>query len=443
MKNIIVLIVCLSAFFLVGSTVVYDLVWHDSTMTGGGVEDSLLKVDTTVVSTRAYVDNVDNAKIFVNSSDATSHTVTMDGYSFSLIEGSNISLATLGTSDDGSITINAAGPPTPSTISPSQLTSDQDNYHPTGMGNATYVRISGDNGVRAITGIEDSTAGVLEKIIFNIGSYPIYFPMDHPDSDAAHRFTGNSGDFILHPGMCVKIWYDLTSTKWRIMGETDIESKKALVYRYFAGSVTQGDFGAIGFSAFNTGAGHAATASTSTVPAADGMSTGTTNAGVVYAYYHRNLPITWTGFGSAHLTADCIISIPTLSTGSERFTVEFRYTKTPASSGVTANNSFGIRYCDNVNSGKFQGFTKDNAGSENPVDLGVTVAANTLYRLRIELDKSRTEARFYIDDVFVGRSASNIPQADVAGSTLQILKSVGTTARTLYMHSFSSSAIYP
>jgi hypothetical protein len=94
----------------------------------------------------------------------------------------------------------SGGSSAPITISPTQLAADADNYAPTGIGIASYVRISSDIGMRAITGIADSTAGTLEKTIINIGSYMLYFPMEHPDSDAAHRFTGNSGDFHLYPG---------------------------------------------------------------------------------------------------------------------------------------------------------------------------------------------------------------------------------------------------
>lgn len=88
---------------------IYQALRHDTTMTGEGSDASPLKVDTTLVSTRAYANNIDAVKMFTNTSDATSHTVTMDGYSFKLIEGTNISLATLGTSDNGTCTISATG----------------------------------------------------------------------------------------------------------------------------------------------------------------------------------------------------------------------------------------------------------------------------------------------------------------------------------------------
>lgn len=91
------------------TSIVESIVWTDTTMTGFGKEASLLKVDTTVVGTRAYANNIGAVKKFVNTSDATSHTVTMDGYSFKLAEGANISLATLGTSDNGTATISAYG----------------------------------------------------------------------------------------------------------------------------------------------------------------------------------------------------------------------------------------------------------------------------------------------------------------------------------------------
>jgi len=113
------------------------------------------------------------------------------------------------------------------------------------------------------------------------------------------------------------------------------------------------------------------------------------------------------------------------------------------SSTVTGNNSCGITYSNGVNSGKFQLYSQDNAGASTTADSGVTVAAGTLYKLRVEINKARDEIRYYINGAMVGRITANMPQADVCGSRAIILKSAGTTARNLYVHSMNAGAIYP
>ncbi|MBK9258105.1 MAG: hypothetical protein IPM42_21895 [Saprospiraceae bacterium] len=62
---------------------------------------------------------------------------------------------------------------TPSVITPSQITSEQDNYNPTGFGDANIVRVSSD-GFWGITSMEAQTDGE-EKTIVNVGDYNLYF----------------------------------------------------------------------------------------------------------------------------------------------------------------------------------------------------------------------------------------------------------------------------
>lgn len=319
-------------------------------------------------------------------------------------------------------------------ISPSQITSDQDNYNPTGIESTTHLRISGDNGIRAITGIDASAITTLQKIILNIGSYPIYFPMDHPDSTSTNRFTGNSGDFILHPGMSVTIWYDTTSTKWRIIGEMNSQGKRGVFHNWAQGSVTAGDNHEIEFG----GTINLVTA-TATLPYAATLSTGASSTGQSYALFVKANP-QFTYVGSSHIYIESLISLPILSTSGERYTIELQLK--PGGGAFEENNSFGIRYSDDINSGKFELFAQDNSGTEVVADLGITVAASTLYVLRAEIDKANGDIRAYIDGVFVGRVASNLT-ANAVFPRLINLKSVGTTARILNMHSFSAGAIYP
>lgn len=380
---------------------------------------------------------------------AGSGQLTLNQYTTSNFNG--------GTSSDSVMVISSAGvvkkrnasafggsssPPAPSSISPSQLTGDQDNYAPTGIGKATYVYLSSDSGMRAITGIADSVAGTLRKTIFNIGSYPLYLPPSHPDSDAAHRFlTPSSGDFIVQPGHSVDILYDITNTGWRIIGNSNSATNKGPSYDWSAGSGTAGDYGDIALGAIGSGT-NTPTASSTSMPAHWLFGTSTNAAWGAYIYAAKTV-VTYSAYASAHQYAETLVSIPTLSDGTETFTSELQITETPTSSSMEPNNTIGIRYSHGINSGKWELFSQDNAGAESVADLGITVATNTLYKLRIEVDKSKTEARAYINDVYVGRVTGSMPNSVVCGARTLLIKSAGTTSRNLRVHTFSAGSIYP
>jgi hypothetical protein len=328
-----------------------------------------------------------------------------------------------------------------SVISPAQLTGDQDNYAPTGIATANLIRVSSDSGMRAITGIQAPTGTApLRLTIANIGSFTLYFPQDHPDSSAANRFTGHSGDFKLYPGKSADIWYDLTSTKWRFLTDESESGRTGVFYEWSAGSVTAGDNNDLGVVAIGSGT-NTVTTSSSTLPAFTALST-VTNAAWGYLMFFSKNAITYSYFSGAHQYVEALVSIPTLSDGTNTFTAELQLAQLPNSTTLENNNTIGIRYSDGINSGKWELFTQNGAGSETPIDLGITVAASTLYKLRIELDKSNTEARAFINNVYVGRVNATMPSAAVSGAKIIMLKSVGTAARTLNVHNFSAGAIY-
>lgn len=325
-------------------------------------------------------------------------------------------------------------------ISPSQITGDQDDYAPSGFSDATVVRISGDSSIRAITGFTASGAyDGQQKRIINVGSYPVYFPGEHPDSTAANRIDTEI-DILLYPKESVTITYDSTSSRWRLCSASLRLVGRTLFYSVSASTVTAGDFYNVAFLSIGTGSNGVGVA-TSTVPGYFQLSTASSATAGYIMYFAKNLA-TFSYFSSAHIWADFFFHIPTLSDGTQTFTVCTQITATPTSTSETPNNTVGIRYGSAVNSGKFLGFSRNNAGSESTVDLGITVAAATLYRLRVEVDKSKTEVRFYVDGVMLGRVTGNMPNSVAVGTRIVILKSAGTTAGIIRVHAMSSGATY-
>ena len=244
------------------------------------------------------------------------------------------------------------------------------------------------------------------------------------------------------PGHSVTFYYDATSSRWRPENDNVIDNSfpKVQYYSYSPGTITAGDLGEFGFSV--SGGGIAAQNATSNLPGATEINTSTSTTGT-QAIFCPKIVNSSSRFGEAALTAHCEISIPTLSDGTNTYTFQFAVTNGASGTTLAANNTIGIRYSNGINSGKFEGFTRNNAGTESTVDLGTTVSTSTLYHLTIEINKALTEARFYVNGSYSGRVTTNLPTSGTTcGARTIIVKSAGTTSRSVWIHSFVSRNIY-
>lgn len=99
-------------------------------------------------------------------------------------------------------------------ISPAQITSDQDDYDPTGLGTAAVLRVSSDalRKIRSLAGGSDGR----ELTIHNVGSNYVRLP--HEDgTTAGNRFAlPHSVAYDIAPGGSASLWYDSTSSRWRL-----------------------------------------------------------------------------------------------------------------------------------------------------------------------------------------------------------------------------------
>jgi hypothetical protein len=332
-----------------------------------------------------------------------------------------------------------AGGSSPSVISPSQVTSDQDNYAPTGWDDATTVRVSFDSDINAITSFNSATDGE-RKILRNVGTNFGYIPGQHPDGTAANRVKAAS-DVFVEPGGSVEIEYDGTDSRWYVTNNTFDPSRNVKGHWYFesVGATTGADHQNLGFG-LSSGA-NATTAATATLPGTWEIGTASSATGVATLFLSKTVlnPFFYT---SSHLVTSVWVYIPTLSTGTQTYTFQFGFVPSPNSTTLAVNNSIGIRYSDGINSGKWEGFSRGNAGAESTVDLGTTVVTNTMYLLTICYDKSGTEARFYLNGEYAGRVAANLPNAVAAGVRAGIFKSVGTTSRTAQIASIKAYSVY-
>lgn len=114
----------------------------------------------------------------------------------------------------------------PGRLDPPQITSDQNNYAPTGIGTSTVLYLDSD-AVRSLTGLNaefltgSGSKGRRMLILVNDGSFAIDLEGEDANSDARNRF-GWSGTYSLQPGEAVWLLYDGTALRWRGAARSDL-----------------------------------------------------------------------------------------------------------------------------------------------------------------------------------------------------------------------------
>lgn len=191
-----------------------------------------------------------------------------------------------------------------------------------------------------------------------------------------------------------------------------------------------------GFSTAVSGTGAAASHTNANMSDTGGtpgwavLSAGTTNSGRA-AYGTFTTP--GVCFGSGAWVAECLMRIPTLSDGTDTFCLVMGFgDNLGAQNGGT--DAIAFRYSHGTNSGKFECVTRSN-GTETASDSGITVATDTNYRLRIEINAAGTSVAFYINGTLTATNTTNIPTgtARKANPMFNLLKLAGTNNRECYL----------
>lgn len=138
------------------------------------------------------------------------------------------------------------------------------------------------------------------------------------------------------------------------------------------------------------------------------------------------------GFGRLSFTA--IIRTPaSLSDATNRYGIKVGIGN--VTTAITDGSGVHFRYRDNINSGKWQAYTVDNAGTPTQTDLGITVAASTWYTLEAFINADATKTVYVIN----GTPCATVDLALQSGTTVyggmnaMILKATGTTSRVMYI----------
>lgn len=184
-----------------------------------------------------------------------------------------------------------------------------------------------------------------------------------------------------------------------------------------------------------SGSGYDGTiASESSHPGVAQLSTGTTTTGYAFMATKSASAVV---FGADAWTVRIIFQLPDLSDGTDTYTFIAGFGDAPTAASQT-DGAF-IRYTHSVNSGKFQAVTESNT-TETATDTGVTVAADTWYRLDISVNAAGTSVVFALktgtgSSSTVATNTTNIPTTATraTGIICGLIKSAGTTARTAWV----------
>jgi hypothetical protein len=129
-----------------------------------------------------------------------------DGVSGKILQNSAATISDAGgPSFPGGLVLSGA-------ISPAQITADQNDYAPSGFGDAFTLRLSSD-AYRTITGIAGGSGGRLVTID-NVGTFPLRLKEASASSAAGNRFSFGA-DIMVASGKSVLLRYDATASRWR------------------------------------------------------------------------------------------------------------------------------------------------------------------------------------------------------------------------------------
>lgn len=111
-------------------------------------------------------------------------------------------------------------------LSPPQITSNQNNYSPTGWSEASVVRLS-TNGLVGLNGL-DSTAKVKTKLLINVGVNGLNLNHLQGGQAAGNQILAPSSVvYLLGPGDSALVDCDTTTGAWRIVGGASLSASRA------------------------------------------------------------------------------------------------------------------------------------------------------------------------------------------------------------------------
>lgn len=218
-------------------------------------------------------------------------------------------------------------------------------------------------------------------------------------------------------------------------GPDIIDEYDELLYQASSNIETHGIFG-LSWSSNGTGSSTGVTNSIATNPGLVLCATGTTttgSAGITNCNNFSNMILLGGGPSEFRFR----YQIPVLSNGTDTFTV---YAGLSEAGGAFAtypgNNALWFVYNSAV-SGNWSAQTIG-SGSSTTASGGSSVAVGTGFtNFRISVNAAASSVSFFVGNTLIGTSTTTIPTSQSLGWSFQIIKSAGTTSRTLVLDRIS------
>lgn len=339
--------------------------------------------------------------------------------------------------------VKASQIPGPVVITPALLTAPAHNYNPAGFDNATLVRVSGNDGIQMITGFNAETNGE-EKIITNIGNYTLYLAPEHTGSTPANRIAYFE-EVMIPPGSSCRIIYDGVASRWRPIDPpcpNYSNIKRSVHYDKSAGKPPDEPADDIHMSTFGTLPQSAASPSATSPLSSWFFNTGTATGGGL-GFFLTKTTENMAYVTGAHIVGKMHVKTPSAPGDNTNYYYIFlRLAVLPSSGFWDQNNSLGIRYRHNVNDGKWQCYSRS-SNTDTVLDTGIPFEVDKEYEFMVTLNKSKTEATYFINGVVVGRITTGLPAAVALGPSNHLEKLAGNSARTMLVYRFMGAAIAP
>jgi hypothetical protein len=101
-------------------------------------------------------------------------------------------------------------------VTPAQITTDQNDYAPSGIGSASVLRVS-SSALKYITGIAGGQVAGRVLYVTNIGTQVVTLKDSDAGSTAANRFATNGYNVAIYGGQNVTLLYDGTLSRWVVL----------------------------------------------------------------------------------------------------------------------------------------------------------------------------------------------------------------------------------
>lgn len=125
------------------------------------------------------------------------------------------------------------------------------------------------------------------------------------------------------------------------------------------------------------------------------------------------------------------VRFPTLSDGTNTYKAWIGLANSTIPSAAPVDG-VDLTYTSAENSGKWRGACSEDSATTYVEDTGTAVAAGTWYRVSFMINAAATSVEFFINGTSIGSCGTNVPDSnDNLAPNLQIIKSAGTTARSM------------